>query len=220
MWKVMCDFDGTIVPFDVTDRLLDRFADPAWQFVEEAWKHGRISARRCMTLQVSMIRARQEELDDFLDTIDIDPSFAAFATDCRRAGAPLAVVSDGLDYVIDRILRRHRIEGLQVFANQLVADGDGTYRMEAPYAAEDCPAASGVCKCQRAGSIGGEGCRTLLVGDGRSDFCLGAAADLVFARGELLARARERGWAAVQVTDFAAARREFARLTGRMADVA
>ncbi|WP_178130682.1 MtnX-like HAD-IB family phosphatase [Reyranella sp. CPCC 100927] len=221
MWTIVCDFDGTIVPFDVTDRVLDQFADPAWQFVEEAWKHGRISALRCMRLQVAMIRATSADLDAFLDTIDIDPQFPAFVDDCRRAGMPIAVVSDGLDYVIQRILARHGIDGLVVIANQLVPGGDGTYTMAVPYAvAATCKARSGVCKCNQAARLAAGRHRTLLIGDGRSDFCLGEAADLVFARGALLAKAREQGWPAVDVPDFTAARLAFAKLTGRLAEVA
>jgi 2,3-diketo-5-methylthio-1-phosphopentane phosphatase len=220
MWTVICDFDGTIVPFDVTDRLLDQFADPAWQFVEEAWKHGRISALRCMSLQVAMIRATQVELDAFLESVDVDPHFPTFVADCRHAGMPIAVVSDGLDYVIDRILKRHRITGLKVFANRLVPGGDGTYTMAAPYAVDGCMARSGVCKCNRAAGLTPRGHHTLLIGDGRSDFCLGETADLVFARGALLRKARDQGWPAVDVPDFAAARLAFARLIGRLAEVA
>ncbi len=220
MWTIVSDFDGTIVPFDVTDRLLDQFADPAWQFVEEAWKHGRISARRCMTLQVAMIRATQVELDAFLDAVDIDPHFPAFVSDCRHAGVPLAVVSDGLDYVIHRVLGRHRMDGLTVFANHLVPGGDGTYAMAAPHAIDACMARSGVCKCERAARLAGRNGRTLLIGNGRSDFCPGESADLLFARGALLGKAREQGWPAVDVPDFAAARLAFARLIGRLAEVA
>ncbi|HKV00083.1 MAG TPA: MtnX-like HAD-IB family phosphatase [Vineibacter sp.] len=220
MWTVVCDFDGTIVPFDVTDRLLDRFADPAWQFVEEAWKHGRISALRCMSLQVAMIRATAADLDAFLDTIEIDSHFPAFVADCRHAGVPVAVVSDGLDYVINRILARHHIDDLAVVANRLVPGGDGTYTMAVPHAVASCKARSGVCKCKQAARLAAHGHRTLLIGDGRSDFCLGETADLLFARGALLKKAREQAWAAVDVPDFATARLAFAKLIGRLAEVA
>ena len=50
-WHVVCDFDGTITPFDVTDAILQRFALPAWEAAEEAWTGGRISARECMDIQ-------------------------------------------------------------------------------------------------------------------------------------------------------------------------
>ena len=29
-YSVICDFDGTVTPFDVTDAILERFARPAW----------------------------------------------------------------------------------------------------------------------------------------------------------------------------------------------
>ena len=30
-YSVICDFDGTVTPFDVTDAILERFARPAWK---------------------------------------------------------------------------------------------------------------------------------------------------------------------------------------------
>src|SRR5262249_36337615 len=43
--RVLVDFDGTVAPDDPTDRLLERFADPAWRDIEHAWQAGGISSR-------------------------------------------------------------------------------------------------------------------------------------------------------------------------------
>ena len=36
-YSVICDFDGTVTPFDVTDAILERFARPAWKTIEDEW---------------------------------------------------------------------------------------------------------------------------------------------------------------------------------------
>jgi 2-hydroxy-3-keto-5-methylthiopentenyl-1-phosphate phosphatase len=114
--QVFCDFDGTISVQDATDFILARFADPAWQHIEEQWKQGAIGSAECMQRQVTLIRATGQQLDAALDEIEIDPSFPAFANYCRSQGIPLTIASDGVDYFIHRILARHRLPPLQVIA--------------------------------------------------------------------------------------------------------
>ncbi|MBD8562293.1 2,3-diketo-5-methylthio-1-phosphopentane phosphatase, partial [Pseudomonas fluorescens] len=34
-WHIVCDFDGTITPTDVIDNVLQRFAGPEWETIEQ-----------------------------------------------------------------------------------------------------------------------------------------------------------------------------------------
>ena len=181
-WTVVCDFDGTISDFDVTDDLLARFALPEWEQVEVEWKAGRISARECMARQVALLRVSRAALAAHLDTIAIDPTFHGFVDECRQRHLPLRVVSDGLDFSIERILRRHNLGRLPVLANHLVCTGPTTWALEFPNGRNGCRAGSGTCKCAIAAAPRR---RVLLIGDGRSDFCLARSADFVFAKNRL-----------------------------------
>ncbi len=176
-WRIICDFDGTIVPLDVTDAILECFALPAWREIEDEWLAGHLTARDCMTRQVALLRTSRAELDAFLDTVPVDEGFPAFIRDCAASQRPVLVVSDGLDYAIRRILANHGLGGAPVIANRLVHCGEDRWRLDFPYGAADCP--SGVCKCRVAESAPG---RILLIGDGRSDCCLAGRADLVLAK--------------------------------------
>ncbi|MDR1488971.1 MAG: MtnX-like HAD-IB family phosphatase [Desulfovibrio sp.] len=176
-WTVVCDFDGTITPYDVTDAILQCFALPEWEAAEEAWTGGRITARECMEIQVSLLRAPKKELDAFLDSVPVDESFGDFVALCRNAEVSLTIVSDGLDYAIQRILAAHGLENVPFVANRLVPQGGGRYRLEFPHGASDCP--SGVCKCRAAESGAGG---MLLIGDGRSDFCLARNSSFILAK--------------------------------------
>jgi 2,3-diketo-5-methylthio-1-phosphopentane phosphatase len=182
--NIICDFDGTVTPFDVTDAILREFAPSSWEEVEKEWLAGKITARQCMERQISMIRAPLSKLDGFLDGLALTEGFREFAYFCRARKLPLLIVSDGLDYAIKRVLGLHGLFWIPVVANRLLCGGRNGYRLEFPYSGGECP--SGVCKCSVAASAGG---KALLIGDGRSDCCLAGAAAFVLAKeGEELER--------------------------------
>ena len=198
-WRIICDFDGTITPFDVTDALLQRFAHPSWEEVEEQWLSGRITARECMDRQVRLLDVPLDRLDGFLDTIPVVDGFADFVHNCASQGVILTVVSDGLDYAIRRILSRHGVGGLPVIANRLRCLGESAYRLEFPYGIAGC--ASGVCKCAVAKAMSGG---ILLIGDGHSDCCVAGVSTLVLARQgkELQRHCEAEGYPHLSFADF------------------
>jgi 2-hydroxy-3-keto-5-methylthiopentenyl-1-phosphate phosphatase len=184
---VLVDFDGTIAPLDTTDLLLQRFADPSWQDIEEDWKAGRIGSRECLVRQIDLVRATPQELDAFLREIEIDPGFPGFVALCREEGHDVTVVSDGLDRAVSTVLSRGGVD-LPYFANQLEWLGGKRWRLGFPHSRSDCRALSGNCKCHFAEAA--VGAVRIVVGDGRSDFCVAERADLVLAKGALAEHCR------------------------------
>ena len=179
---IFVDFDGTISVGDTTDLILERFADPSWMAVEADWVAGRIGSRECLARQIDLVRASPEALDAFAWSSAIDPHFASFAALCATHGLPVTVVSDGLDRVATAMLARAGLE-LPIIANHLDWLGADRWRLGFPHARADCSASAGHCKCTTLAAEPG-GLR-VLIGDGRSDFCAAAAADLVIAKGAL-----------------------------------
>jgi len=179
-YNIICDFDGTIAEADTTDLILSRLALPQWEKIERQWEDGLISSRECMYQQVGLLRANKESLDGLINEIQLTSGFGEFVSYAEEYLTRPRIVSDGLDYVIERVLAAHGIKGLEVVANRLLFT-DHSFELEFPYSRTDC--GSGVCKCAVAEGSGG---RTILIGDGRSDLCLAARADFVLAR---------RGWA-------------------------
>lgn len=201
-WAILCDFDGTISVQDVIDSLLEHHGLPGWEQLEEAWREGRIGSAECMQGQVALLGLDRVRLDAHLDALSIDPAFPRFVVLARELGLPLQVVSDGLDYAIERLLQRHGLGGLPVAANHLVA---GTppqhWRLESPHAVAGC--SSGTCKCALADEVGLDSRRrTLLIGDGASDFCVAATVDFVFAKGRLADHCLEAGIPHLRIRDF------------------
>lgn len=180
--RVFVDFDGTISVGDTTDLILERFADPSWRTIEADWVAGRIGSRECLARQVDLIRAAPEALDAFARDSAVDRHFRGFAALCAMHGFPVTVVSDGLDRIANAMLARAGLQ-LPIVANHLEWLGGDRWRLGFPHAREDCRSAAGHCKCATlAGKPGG---LRILIGDGRSDFCAAAAADLVIAKGAL-----------------------------------
>jgi 2,3-diketo-5-methylthio-1-phosphopentane phosphatase len=198
-WQVLVDFDGTVAPDDPTDRLLERFALPPWREVEEAWQTGRISSRECMARQVDMLRATPEALDAAIRSIRIDPGFPDFLAFCRRRGAEVKIVSDGFDRVVEAALRHARLS-VPFFANRLEWQGGDRWRLGFPFSRSDCRVSGANCKCSHA-QCAHAGPR-ILVGDGRSDFCMSTRADFVIAKGSLAAYCKSRRQPHALFTDF------------------
>jgi 2,3-diketo-5-methylthio-1-phosphopentane phosphatase len=211
-WRLYCDFDGTIALEDVTDSILERFAPGLWEPIERDWKAGKIGSRECMARQVDLIRATRDAFDQHLDSIDIDPGFSGFVALCREAGVPLTVVSDGLDYAIHRVLSRHGLDHLPVFANHLKRIGDDRYILSFPHTNAGCAKSSGTCKCAIAARMTEPGASSLLIGDGTSDMCAAGRVDLVFAKDKLLDHCRMLRLPHVAFRDFADATRLMAGL--------
>ena len=44
-WLAVCDFDGTLVNDDITDLILENFADNSWKNIENDWINNKISAK-------------------------------------------------------------------------------------------------------------------------------------------------------------------------------
>lgn len=183
------DFDGTIAPIDTVDALLENFGSDAWHSVEQDWVEGKISSRVCMSRQIDMVAADRSTLDAFFDAVEIDPGFVDFVRYVSPF-AQLAVVSDGLDYPIQLAMQRMGIPKMPVYANKMTFRPNGL-GISFPHALKACATGSGVCKCAVARSLDAE--TIVLVGDGRSDFCLAKAADYVFAKGSLIRFCEQKG---------------------------
>ena len=191
--NVFCDFDGTITLEDGTDAILQRFALPVWREWEQLWTHGEISSLECLSKQVELIRADRKTLVQFAADLAIDPGILTLAHECTDRGLPFTIVSDGLDLVVDTVLRRHNLSHIPFFANHVIWNPDGNPALEFPNAAPACESRSGTCKCSITGVAHKRGVQSVYVGDGRSDFCISEKMDFVYAKGTLLTWCESHG---------------------------
>lgn len=208
---ILVDFDGTVVRQDATDLILERFALPEWRAVEQEWVAGRIGSRECLARQIDLVRATPDELDRLIDELDVDPAFPSFTALARDLGYDVIVGSDGLDRVIASVLRRVGVE-ISFASNRLVEAAPDRWRAEFPHFKGSCEVASGTCKCAIP-----NGALTVLVGDGRSDFCAAGSAAWVLAKGALAQHCRQKGIPHTEIGGFDDAMAALRTLSGLIA---
>lgn len=183
--EVFCDFDGTITLIDATDAILETFALPAWREWEERWMKSEITSQECLSRQVELIRADRETLVSFAAEMPIDEGFLTLSRQCAEQNIPLTIVSDGLDLVIEAVLRRHGLLHIPVFSNHLRWNEQSIPTLSFPFAAPECETGAGTCKCALAFASNRQPCRRIYIGDGRSDQCVAARMKTLFAKGSL-----------------------------------
>lgn len=196
------DFDGTLSVRDTVDAMLERFAGPEWETVEEEWLAGHITAVQCMQKQLRMVEADHVTLEGFFRGIQLDATFLPFYKHVHQF-AKVAIVSDGLDHAIKVAMKNAALPELPVYANKLHFVPDGI-DISWPHRNEACKGGNGVCKCAVARNLAEDvDGPIVLVGDGKSDACLAKSADVVFAKGSLVKYCEQQGIAYHQFQTFA-----------------
>jgi 2-hydroxy-3-keto-5-methylthiopentenyl-1-phosphate phosphatase len=183
--QVFCDFDGTITTRDTVDVLLSNLACPEWEEIEDLWERGLIGSRECMARQIPLIRGGWKAVREVLDGIELTPGVSEFVDWCRSNFIPVVVVSDGLDRVIEYLLKKNGIYADRVFSNHLIEASNGAFSLQSSPRPRFSGCQSGVCKCQIAGQQAYETIK-VIIGDGRSDFCWSKEANVLFAKGKLI----------------------------------
>ncbi len=178
---VSIDFDGTITDCDITDEILKAFARPEWEEIERRWETGIIGSRECLSLQFSLIDSPIEKILKYVDCFAPNRTFSSFIEFIRENKIPFAIISDGFDIFIKRILSNAGIKNVPVFANKVDNNGKGL-KTVFPYMGKECP--FGICKCSVAEKLS-NGNRIFHIGDGRSDFCLSEKVTYTFSKGKL-----------------------------------
>jgi len=179
------DFDGTISVKDTIDAMLEKFADPSWEDVEQEWLDGKITAVECMSRQIGMVKADHVALENFFRGIQLDASFLPFYRYVSQY-AKLVIASDGLDHAIKIATRNAGWPEIPVYSNHLNFVPSGI-EMSFPLRKADCKGGNGMCKCAVAKELSIDaGGPVVLIGDGKSDSCLSQFADIVFAKGSLI----------------------------------
>ncbi len=184
-YLIFCDFDGTIAEVDVGYRMLSEFSTVGNADLEELWNTRKIGARECLLLETSRVQSSCETMLTYVEQFAIDSAFAGFVEFVEAAGQQVIVLSDGLDFYIKHLLQKFGLERLELHTNHAVCNGN-SLGVEFPYG--DGCGVCGACKGERIRAIKArEGFTgtTVFVGDGYSDICAIAEADLLFAKSDL-----------------------------------
>ncbi|MFC2135340.1 MtnX-like HAD-IB family phosphatase [Bacteroidota bacterium] len=186
VFKIFIDFDGTVTTKDVGEEIFLKFGDPvkAYEIVERWAKDEINSAQSWQMLCDTVPGINQNEFDSFLDEIELDPGFKEFIQFCDDNNFELRILSDGLDYYIERVLKNNNLEHLEYYSNKLTIENDKLIP-SFPNTDEEC-SLCGNCKRNQVINFSSDEDYTIYIGDGYSDKCPAQFCDFIFAKRSLL----------------------------------
>ena len=181
--KVFVDFDGTITLEDVGEAIFKKFGETekVKRIIEDLLSD-KISSRQCWDeLCDSVDNINKAELDEFIDLLDVDPTFIPFVKFCSENKIDMVVLSDGFDYYIDRLFNKAGLSGLKYYSNKLFVDEKGILKAEYPYFDVDSPTSAN-CKKNHIINHSSDDEYTVYIGDGNSDKEAAQYCDFIFAK--------------------------------------
>lgn len=183
---VVCDFDGTITELDSLFVFLVHYADKKWLEVERLWREGKIGSQECLTKQFDLVPKMSDKMiDEFINSVKLDPYFKQFNEIRLKNDVDLLIVSDGIDYFINRILQKNGIDNIKIISNHAEIE-DGKFKITYPNQYTACKGKAGTCKCKVINDLKQNYKEIFYVGDGNSDMCVADKVDYLFAKSNLL----------------------------------
>ena len=186
---VQCDFDGTITQEDVSFLLLDAFANGNWRQLLTQYKEGKISVNRFNTKAFAMVNADRQTLLEFMGSrARMRAGFDELLDYCHRKGFQFVIVSNGLDFYIEAILKDIGVDNIEVFSAQTQFGPNG---IETKYIGPEGSQLEDGFKEAYTRLFLREGYRLVYVGNGISDISPARLAHHIFATGDLLTYCKE-----------------------------
>ena len=187
---LISDFDGTISKKDffymVIDTLLKDKKDALAPWHD--YLNGKIKHIDALTGIFSQIHLTQQELDDFISTIEVDSYFYDTAKYCMDKNIPFYICSAGTNYYIKKrivdTLSRYNI--ILISNDATYSQQDGMKLVAPPETSPYYNANTGISKQAIVQKLKDEGFFTIYAGDGKPDFKSAQIADIVFAKDMLL----------------------------------
>jgi 2-hydroxy-3-keto-5-methylthiopentenyl-1-phosphate phosphatase len=196
---VQCDFDGTITEEDIGFMLLDRFAEAGWRKLLASYREGKMSVGEFNKKVFAMVRTDKETLVGYAVTRGkVRAGLDKLVSCCQRRGFDFAIVSNGLDFYIEAILKNMGINSIQVFAAQTQFTLDG---IQASYIGPDGTELMAAFKEAYVKLFSDKGYRVVYVGNGLSDISPARLAQEVFARDDLLEYCKRENLLCVPFSD-------------------
>ena len=196
---IQCDFDGTITEEDVSFILLDTFARGDWRQLLEQYRNGKISVGHLNREAFAMVKADRKNLVESMNgRVKIRAGFHELISYCHREGFRFVIVSNGLDFYIDKILKELGLHDIEVFAAKTSFLPEG---LNVQYIGPDGHILEEGFKESYVDLFLKSGYRIVYAGNGASDFPAARRCHHIFATGELLTNCKENNVECVAFTD-------------------
>jgi len=189
---VQCDFDSTIAEDDVSYLLLDAFADGDWRKFLREYREGRITVGAFNSGTFTMVKADKQTMVDYFlvkNRVKIRAGFTDLLHYCSGKGYRFVIVSNGLSFYIEAILKDIGVDNIEVFASQTEFHPEG---LKVKYVGPDGSEMQSGFKDAHTRLFLSQGYRVIYIGDGASDCSPASQAHHIFARDDLLAYCKEK----------------------------
>jgi len=188
---IQCDFDGTITEEDASFFLLDSFAQGDWRELLQEYREHRISVGEFNTRAFAMVKVdKQTLLGAIKNKVKIREGFQELVAYCSRNDFRFVIVSNGLAFYIEAILKRIGLEDIEAHAARTMFHPDG---VKVKYVGPEERQLKDGLKGAYIKLFLKEGYRVIYIGNGDSDILPAKYAQRVFATGDLLAYCRDNG---------------------------
>jgi len=186
---IQCDFDGTITEEDVSFLLLDAFANEDWRRLLTEYRESKMSVGDFNRKAFFMVKADRQTLIEFVRSeVKVQAGFHELLDYCRRESFRFVIVSNGLDFYIEAILRDIGVDNIEVLAAQTHFSPKGT---EVKYIGPEGNQIQDGFKETYTRLFLSRGYRVVYVGNGASDAPPAKLAHHIFATGELLTQCKQ-----------------------------
>jgi 2-hydroxy-3-keto-5-methylthiopentenyl-1-phosphate phosphatase len=188
---VQIDFDGTVTEEDVSFLLLDTYVGSVWREYLKEYMSGRISVGAFNKKVFGMMQADRKTMTDLVltsDRVKIRPGFRELVDYCAEKNFKVVIVSNGLTFYIEAILKKLGIDGLDIYAAENVFFPGG---MKVRYLGPDGKELEAGFKEAYTDMLCKKGYQVIYMGNGTSDIYPSRRAKHVFATADLLQRCRE-----------------------------
>lgn len=193
-FKIYIDFDGTISTRDIGEHLFLEFGDPdKCRDIIASWLNGDLNSKEVwISLCGTVSNFDKERFDEFINTFTIDPYFHDFIEFCKTYKFETIVLSDGLDYYINKFSEKENLQDLTIYCNKLSFDDNNNLIPLFPHTDEECSKCAN-CKRNHILNSSSEEDITVYIGDGWSDTCAAEHCDIIFAKRSLLKYCENNG---------------------------
>lgn len=196
---VQCDFDNTIAERDVSFLLLDTFAEGDWRRYLKQYREGKIPVGVFNAKSFGLVKVDKPTMLDFVlkqNKARVRPGFAELLAYCAKRDFRFVIVSNGLRFYIEAILRAIGVNNIEIFAAEAEFKPEG---VKVKYIGPDGRELIDAFKKSYTELFLSQGYRVVYIGDGASDCSPASLAHYIFGRDDLLAHCRKNN---LQCTPF------------------
>ena len=183
---VQIDFDGTVTVEDVSFLLLDTYVGSGWRKHLDEYSYGDITVGAFNKKVFGMMKAGEKTMTEFVlnnPRVKIRPGFKELIAYCKQKGYKPIIVSNGLMFYIEALLKKLGIKDIEIHAaeNEFFDGG-----MDVKYLGPDGEEVDADFKKAYTGDFIKKGYRVIYIGNGTSDIYPARLASQVFACEDLL----------------------------------